>query len=80
MIPNVDPAPERVAAAVIRAWIEPGDGGALKVRITSVGDVDGTRRTVAVASDVEVACAIVREWLERFVKESASAPDRRRAS
>ena len=77
----VDPAPERVAAAVIRAWIEPGDAGALKIRITTGGDIDGAGRTVGVASDVDVACRIVRAWLERFADDaSAPSPRRPRAS
>jgi hypothetical protein len=75
----VDPAPERVAAAVIRAWIEPG--GALKIRITTAGDVDGAAHTVGVASSIDVACTMVRAWLESLSLDAPGASrDRRRAS
>jgi hypothetical protein len=60
----VNSASEHVAAAVIRAWIEAGSDGALKIRITT--DVDGQRRTVGVASNIDTACAMVRTWLEGF--------------
>jgi hypothetical protein len=75
----VDPASERVAAAVIRAWIESGNTGALKIRITA--DVGGQRRTVGVASDIDIACAMVRSWLEGFAwTDSSDRPDRARPS
>ena len=62
----VHPTPDRFAAAVIRAWVESGDEGALKIRITTSGDMHGAGETLGVASDVDVACSIVRAWLEGF--------------
>jgi len=60
----VDPASERVAAAVIRAWIEPGVGGTLKIRITTAGDSDGSSHTIGVAASIDMACTMIRVWLE----------------
>lgn len=77
----MDPGSERVAAAVIRAWIEPGDGGALKIRITTAGVVDGAAHTVGVASSIDVACTMIRAWLESLSLDAPGASgDRRRAS
>lgn len=65
---------ERVAAAVLRAWIETGPKRDLRVRITDVVDLErGTSRIHPVATSIEDACAIVRDWLTEFV-ESASLP------
>jgi hypothetical protein len=63
----VDRASERVAAAVIRAWIESEGKGIVKIRITTKADLEGRRETIGVASTIEEACDIVREWLEEFV-------------
>lgn len=76
---HVDPASEYVAAAVVRAWIEAGPPGALKIRITT--DVDGQFRTVGVASSIDHACAIIRTWLEGLVwPEAIAKRDRDRPS
>jgi copper(I)-binding protein len=76
---HVEPASEYVAAAVVRAWIEAGQPGALKVRITT--DVDGQLRTVGVASSIDNACAIIRTWLEGLVwPEAIAKGDRDRPS
>jgi hypothetical protein len=76
----VDPLSERAAAAIIRAWIEPGTEGALKIRITTNGDIESRRQTVGVASSIDEACSIVRAWLEAFVRQANNAAERGRAS
>jgi hypothetical protein len=68
----VDAESERIAVAVIRAWIEVGVEGALKVRVTTRGDLEGTTETIGVASSIDGACAIVRAWLEGFVADQPS--------
>lgn len=63
----VDHASERVAVAIIKAWVEAGDEQ-LKVRITANSEsIQGRRRTIGVATDIDEACAIVEDWLEAFV-------------
>jgi hypothetical protein len=59
---------ERTGVLVLRAWTE-GEPPRLRVRITRVADVSsGAEDSIAVAS-VEEACAVVRRWLEAFVRD-----------
>ena len=61
----------RAAAAILRAWIEPGATNELRVRVTEVGDLDeGTGRTHVAVTSVDEACAIVARWLAAFVAGS----------
>jgi len=65
---------ERVAVAVLRAWIEADPTHGLRVRVTDVIDVEtGSQRVHPVVSSIEGVCAIVRDWLIAFV-ESTPGP------
>ena len=64
-------SPERVAVAILRAWVEPGTDGTLKIRITTAHGMTETGRTIGVAADIDGACAIVRSWLEGFMTTGA---------
>ena len=59
-------SPERVAVAILRAWVEPGTDDTLKIRITTARGMTEAGRTIGVAADIDDACAIVRSWLEGF--------------
>jgi hypothetical protein len=59
-------APERVAVAILRAWVEPGTDDTLKIRITTAHGTTEVGRTIGVAADIDGACAIIRAWLEGF--------------
>ena len=62
---------ERAAAAVIRAWIEPGADG-LRVRVTETLDLARPETRVnPVVSSIEDACDLVRRWLTRVVEGRA---------
>ena len=67
--------PERVAVAVIRAWMDAEARESLKIRITTARDVAERSRTIGVAADIDDACAIVRSWLERFADSTERAKD-----
>ena len=67
-------SPERVAVAILRAWVEPGTDDSLKIRITTAGGMTEVGRTIGVAADIDGACAIVRSWLEGF--STTTAPPR----
>jgi hypothetical protein len=68
-------SPERVAVAILRAWVEPGTDDTLKIRVTTAGDVTATGRTIGVAADIESACAIIRSWLEGFATSAGPSGD-----
>jgi hypothetical protein len=68
-------APERVAVAVIRAWMDAETRESLKIRITTARDVTERSRTIGVAADIDDACAIVRSWLERFADATERVKD-----
>lgn len=70
-------SPERVAVAILRAWVEPGPDDTLKIRITTAHGMTETGRTIGVAADIDGACAIVRSWLEGFTTTGphTDAPD-----
>jgi hypothetical protein len=65
MIGPVNRASERIAVAVIRAWVE-SDGTTLKVRVMTSGEDSREPRTIGVTADIDHACAIVRTWLVAF--------------
>jgi len=67
---------ERVAVAILRAWVEPGTDDTLKIRVTTARDVTATARTIAVAADIDSACAIIRSWLEGFATPARPSGDR----
>jgi hypothetical protein len=59
---------ERAAAAIVRAWIEAGESGGLRVRVTEVTDLDqGTGRAHPAVASVDEAAAIVAAFLAAFV-------------
>jgi hypothetical protein len=71
---------ERVAVAIIKAWIETGDGQ-LKVRITANSEsIYGRPQTIGVATDTRAACAIVEEWLNAFVGRTDEMQGRAKAA
>jgi hypothetical protein len=60
-------SPDRAAVLAARAWLEDGDPGRLRVRMTTTADVtEGDSRTVVVMT-VDSACEVVREWLEALL-------------
>jgi hypothetical protein len=70
---GVDTVPEEsLGIAIIRAWIERGPPRVLKVRVTTAPDVRAEPRTVGVTSNIEDACAFIRDWLEGMVAASAN--------
>jgi hypothetical protein len=69
----VDGRAEPFAVAVIRAWIEPGTDGSLRVRVMrrTTGGVAGD--TIGVTSNIREAGRIVERWLHEFVDATAAA-------
>jgi hypothetical protein len=66
---------ERAAAAIIRAWIEPGEGRRLRVRVTEIVDPErGETRVNPVVTSIEEACAIVGRWLDQLVESAGQQP------
>lgn len=66
--------PERAAAAVIRAWIEPGANG-LRVRVTETVDLaEPEARVNPVVSSIDETCDIVRRWLTRVLEGPPRGP------
>jgi hypothetical protein len=65
MLFDVRRVAERSGVLIIRAWIEPGIEGEIRVRMTGTRDVTvrGEELT-ATASSVEQACKFIRAWLE----------------
>jgi hypothetical protein len=59
---------ERMAVAVVRAWIEEDARGTMKIRVTSVSRIGSEAATLGVASEIDEACALVRGWLEAFAR------------
>ena len=59
-------ASERVAAALVRAWLEADEDAVLKVRVASVSET-GELTTLGTATSVDAACDIVRRWLQDLV-------------
>lgn len=57
---------ERLAVAVVRAWIEGEPPGQLKIRITSAFDVAGDARTIGTTTHVQEAAAMLEAWLAAF--------------
>ena len=51
---------------VLRAWLEPGQPGGLRVRITRV--IDSAEPQLLAAATVEGVCAAVRAWLEALLQ------------
>ena len=72
-------SPERVAVAILRAWVEPGTDANLKIRITTARDTTEAGPTIGVAADIDGACAIVRSWLEGFATKTGQPRGERRA-
>jgi hypothetical protein len=58
------PEPERVAVAVVRAWVEPD--GELRARITRTLDVHDGEEVVSAASTNAEIVACVADWLAAF--------------
>jgi hypothetical protein len=50
------------ATMVIRVWMEPGDGPALRIRMTFGGDASAESTTV-VAADADQVVTTVQNWL-----------------
>jgi hypothetical protein len=66
---------ERVAVAILRAWVEPGTEATLKIRVTTAGDMTEIGRSIGVAADIESACSIIRSWLEGFATSATHSGD-----
>jgi len=64
---------ERAAAAIVRAWIEPGETEGLRVRVTEIVDLDrGTSRAHPAATSIDEACEIIGRWLAELVAGPAT--------
>ena len=65
----MDRPADNFTVAVIRAWIEPETGGALRVRIIRDRPGAEDEDTIGVTSDIREAGRIVERWLAEFVAE-----------
>jgi hypothetical protein len=70
---------ERVAAAVIRAWLETDHEPVLKVRISRLTET-GELRTIGTAASAEAACQIVSAWLAQLTGPEVRPSDTRQQS
>jgi hypothetical protein len=55
-----------MTVAVIRAWIDGDPPRDLRIRVVKVAERASDSGDMGVTSDIGVACAIVRGWLESF--------------
>jgi hypothetical protein len=65
---------ERVATAVIRAWLETDHETVLKVRISGLTET-GELHTIGTAASAEGACRIVSVWLAQLCGPEGQARD-----
>lgn len=63
--------PARAGVLILRAWLEDGRAGQLRVRMVGRPDLERDAQDTASASTVEEALDYIRGWLERF---AASGP------
>jgi hypothetical protein len=63
----------RTGVLVLRAWLEGDQSSGLRVRITRV--IDRREPSVVAAAAVDIACDIVRAWLEELL-DRGDAPSR----
>jgi hypothetical protein len=56
---------------VIRVWVERDAAAPLRARVTRTLDIDNREEIVSVASGVEEVCAIMRAWLDEFLRDGA---------
>jgi hypothetical protein len=52
---------------VLRVWIDPAAGGALRARITTEGDLTARERISVAAGSAPEIIDVVRSWIEEFV-------------
>jgi hypothetical protein len=64
-------AAERSGVLVLRIWTESGLVGDLRARISSRLDLDSAARDTAVAGSSDEILAVVADFLEGFIDESA---------
>ena len=57
---------ERTGVLVLRAWVQPGGGADLRIRITGTRDVTQAKGAdvAATASTPEQVCQVVHAWLD----------------
>jgi hypothetical protein len=61
---------ERIGVLVLRAWVEGrgADARAFRARITSTFELEGEPAHGLVAASPEAALALVKQWLDEFVR------------
>jgi hypothetical protein len=59
---------------IVRAWIEAGHAGGLRVRVTQVDPDRRAELVTRVSTTVDGACDIVRTRLEAFLQDEPSGP------
>jgi hypothetical protein len=64
------PRHERVAVAVIRAWLEPVAAHPFRARITTLLDLEAGVDQVEAAASIEDVTARVERWLREFWESS----------
>lgn len=58
--------PARAGVLILRAWLEDGRAGQLRVRMVGRPDIERDTQDTASASTIEDALDYIRDWLERF--------------
>jgi hypothetical protein len=56
---------------LLHVWMESAARGSLRVRVTSMADVNGPDVEVVETTSIDVAVTETRAWLERFVEETS---------
>jgi hypothetical protein len=57
---------DRTAVLIVRLWFEPDHAAGLRARITQT-TASGDERAIAVVASADDICAVVKEWVERFL-------------
>lgn len=63
---------DRTGILIVRLWIEGDAREGLRARITQTLDSTSREQAMATAADPEDVYAVVRTWVETFVRQSAN--------
>jgi hypothetical protein len=61
---------EPTGVLVVRAWIEPGNGGGFRARITSTLDASSHEQTVTAVASADDAVRTIVDWLDEFARSA----------
>jgi hypothetical protein len=67
---------ERTGVLVVRAWIEAGERGGLRARITRTLDVSTHEEVSSSAATPAEITRVVVDWLDAFVAEALEVTER----